>query len=397
MKIGIVSNLYPPSERGGAELIASRIADELELRGHKVFVVSTQPFNGLHSLEPELNDRHLGRVYRFFPRNLYHLSNADHYPAFVRILWHFIDTLATHSSVVLKRILVNEEPDVMLTHNLKGIGLKTSRTIQQMGIRQIHTLHDVQLSIPSGLLLYGDEDTLVNRSFLRTGYERLVMQAIGKPNVVISPSNYLLRFYQDRGFFSETESIVLPNPAPNSYCIARVERPNGPTRFFFVGQLESHKGIEFLYETMKSLSFDFELHIAGDGSLRSLVESWCKDDKRIHTHGFISLGHILQLMSVCDAVVLPSLCYENSPTVIYEAMQVGLPVVASDIGGISELIEHRKNGMLFTPGNKDALEAALVEIEQKRVWFWDQTAAIRQGAQRYGIERYVNALEKHFQ
>jgi len=396
MNIGIISNLYPPDERGGAELVASRIADELYRRGHRIFVVSTEPFSGFDSLKPHIVDERLGKVYRFFPLNLYHLTQANKHSFLTRLLWHFIDTVSGSSSSKLQHVLINEEPDVMITHNLKGIGLSMARTIQEMGIRHIHTLHDVQLSVPSGLLIYKQENNFVNRSVFRRWYESLVKKAIGTPDVVVSPSSFLMNFYQDRGFFASSSTQIIPNPAPNSYRVLRVERPEGPVRFLFVGQIEPHKGIEFLHNTLQYLPFDCELHIAGDGSLRPDVEAWAARDKRIFYHGFISLGHILQLMSNCDAVVLPSLCYENSPTVIYEAFQVGVPVVASDIGGISELIEHGMNGLLFEPGNQDALTAALTDIEQKRTWFWDQTPKLRERAEKYAIEKYVDALEKLF-
>ena len=396
MKIGIVSNLYPPDERGGAELVASRIADELYRRGHQIFVVSTEQFSGWSSLKPHVVDERLGKVYRFFPPNLYHLTNGSKHSILTRIIWHVIDTVSQSSSKMLKRVLVNEEPDVMITHNLKGIGLGVARGIQEMGIRHIHTLHDIQLSIPSGLMIYKHEHNFVNRSVFRKWYESFVKKAIGTPDVVLSPSKFLLEFYQDRGFFTDSTTKIIPNPAPNSYRVLRVERPEGPVRFLFVGQIEPHKGIEFLHNTLQYLPFDCELHIAGDGSLRPDVEAWAARDKRVFYHGFISLGHILQLMSNCDAVVLPSLCYENSPTVIYEAFHVGVPVVASDIGGIGELIDHGKTGLLFEPGNQDALTAALTDVEQKRSWFWDQTPKLRERAEKYAIEKYVDELEKMF-
>src|SRR3989338_4620052 len=59
MKIGIVSNLYPPEARGGAELVAQRVADALYQRGHEVFVLTTQPFDGIRSLFPRIRERTL--------------------------------------------------------------------------------------------------------------------------------------------------------------------------------------------------------------------------------------------------------------------------------------------------------------------------------------------------
>ncbi len=397
MKIGVFSNYYPPTERGGAELVAQRVADELSRRGHQVFVLSTMPFSGWRSLCPFLVENYIERVYRFFPLNLYHVSNAHKYPFFFRLLWHVIDLAGPIPRTLVRRLMAQEEPDIILTHNLKGLGVRASRFVQETGVKNIHTLHDVQLSIPSGLLTYGQEKGWLNEGWARRWYERLAKSSIGSPDFIISPSQFLADFYHRRGFFKGIPLQIIPNPSPKRLdkLIASPMLSN-PVRFFFVGQLEPHKGLLLLMEAIKPLEIPFELHIAGDGSLADQVFERAQQDPRIFFHGFISLEHIEKIMARSDAVVLPSLCYENSPTVIYESFQIGVPVIAARIGGIPERIRDGENGLLFEPGNKEALTLVLRKFIEQRAAFASRRHRLCQEAEKYALSKYVDQLERLF-
>ncbi len=385
-------------EHGGAELVAQRVADELSRRGHDVFVLSTMPFSGLRSLRPKSVEYHVARIYRFCPLNLYHLSNAHRYPFFLRLLWHLIDSFGPFPHQLVDRMLVKEEPDVVLTHNLKGLGVRAARCIQEAGIRHIHTIHDVQLSVPSGLLIYGEEKRSMNTGWPRRVYEWMVRRSLGRPDVIVSPSKYLAQFYAERGFFRGVDVRVLSNPAPKP--LSSVVRPAspmaGPVRFLFVGQLEEHKGINLLLEAMDHLTFAFEIHVVGDGRLAEQVTARAKRDARVFVHGFISLEHIKKLMAQSDAVVIPSLCYENSPTVIYESFQIGTPVIASRIGGIPELVTDGKSGLLVEPGSVLSLAHAMERLTSERAFFWNQQEDIKKLAEAVSLRQYVDELETLF-
>ncbi|TAL51337.1 glycosyltransferase [Patescibacteria group bacterium] len=393
MKIGIVSNLYPPEARGGAELVAQRIADALYERDHEVFVLTTQPFDGLRSLFPRIRERTLEAVYRFFPLNLYYLRQDRCVPFPLRAFWHLIDLFSASGRSAIRTVIRNEDPDVILTHNLKGIGVSIGREIQRQGVVHIHTLHDVQLSIPSGLLIAGQEQSLLNRSFLRRWYERGVKREIGNPDLVLSPSQFLADFYRGRGFFTDTRLEILPNPMPPDQVPGRGARIATKTRFLYVGQLEEHKGIRELLAAIDEGDSDMELHIAGEGSLADVVASRAQRDSRVHFHGFVSLNHLMQLMQSVDAVVVPSICYENSPTVIYESYLVGVPVVASRIGGIPEIIVEGETGLLVAPRDENDLARAMRAIHNARDAWWVKSDSIRAYAQQYSIKRYVDRLE----
>lgn len=394
MKIGVVTNLYPPISRGGAEQVAARVTQELYQRGHKIFVFSSMPFSGVSSLFAEqMTERTAAEIYRMYPFNVYHVLQDFRYPFPVRALWHLMDLYALPTRIALSRVIAREQPDVILTHNIKGLGMQCLRAIQHAPARHIHTLHDVQLSVPSGLLIHGQEDAWLNRSFLRTWYEHEIKRIIGSPDVVISPSKFLSTFYQDRGFFPKSRIEVLANPAPDIRPSERRARQGGPTRILFAGQLEKHKGILFLLESLAELDEPFELHIAGEGSLAGMVSAWAERDARILYHGFVSLKHLFDLLDLADVVVIPSLCYENSPTIIYESFQAGVPVIAADIGGVGELITHEQNGFLFEPGNREAFLSTLKRFVAHQDAFRERALSIRESISAFAMKKYVDHLE----
>ena len=293
----------------------------------------------------------------------------------------------------MAHVIADEHPEVIITHNLKGIGVGIAREIQLRGVPHIHTLHDVQLSVPSGLLMAGEEQSFLNRSFLRRWYEAAVRRQMGTPDLVLSPSKFLADFYLERGLFCDTRLEVLANPLPpgNRPELPKT-RPQMKTKFLFVGQLEAHKGILLLLDALDQLG-DVEMHFAGEGSLAEFVSERALRDPRVTYHGFVSLDNLVKLLENIDAVVLPSICYENSPTVIYEAFLIGVPVIASRIGGIPEIVKEELSGLLVTPGSVQELVAAMRRIHNERELWWERTQSIRAYALQFGLDNYVRRLE----
>ncbi len=394
MKIGIISNLYPPGARGGAELVAQRIADELYCRGHEVFVVSTEPFSGIKSISLHQTAKHLGKVYRFFPPNLYHIKNDRNKSVFKKVAWHLIDLVSGHAPAVINRIIEKEQPDVIISHNLKGFGLRASKAIQKNCVFHIHTLHDLQLTLPSGLMIFGKEKNVVNMSPARWMYEAGVKNAIGTPDIVLSPSQFLMDAYKERGFFKKSKVKIFQNPTPSQKFPERSFRIPGPIRFVYAGQLEKHKGIKLLLDSIDSFDFPVELHIAGDGALAEEVAARAKTDSRVRYHGFVPLAHLVHILKLADAVVVPSYCYENSPTIIFESFKMGIPVIASRIGGIPEIVEDGVNGILIEPKSKESLVKAMKKVASELTTFWEKSEQIQAESEKYNLKAYVDRLEK---
>ena len=210
MKIGIVTNLYPPHARGGAENVIVRTVEQLLSMGHDIFVITGQPKE--KGVETSLGKVSIERVYRFFPSNVYFTLDDYKHRWPIRLFWHIIDAFSSSGANAVKTILADEKPDVVITHNLKGIGLRIPEAIQGMGIPHVHIMHDLQLVIPSGLRMFGQEK---EPWYARPGYlaYRAICRArLGKPSMVISPSQFLIDEYKKVGFFKEPDVRFMPNP-----------------------------------------------------------------------------------------------------------------------------------------------------------------------------------------
>lgn len=123
----------------------------------------------------------------------------------------------------------------------------------------------------------------------------------------------------------------------------------------FVGRLSPEKGLEVLLKAWQSLGQQLPLRIVGTGPLTEQVHM-----ATVQTPGIVALGRcsssiVLDLMRHARLLIFPSLWYEGFPRVILEAFAVGLPVVASNLGSMSSLIEHKRTGLHFRPGDSQDL------------------------------------------
>ena len=126
----------------------------------------------------------------------------------------------------------------------------------------------------------------------------------------------------------------------------------------FLGRLEAIKGIDVLIEAARRAK-DVPLLIAGsvDEPLASRLPEILPENAK-----YVGLKHGQELADLTRnalAVVLPSIWYENQPFSILEAFASGKPVIASELGGMMELVAHRERGLLVKPGDPGALADAM--------------------------------------
>jgi len=138
----------------------------------------------------------------------------------------------------------------------------------------------------------------------------------------------------------------------------------------FVGRLSDEKGIACLLQAWKSLRSKLRLIIAGEGPLAPMVREFAATDPTVQWLGFLDRSRILDLMGKAVALVFPSVWFEAFPLVLAEALAKGLPVIASDLGSMAEIVSHRKTGLLFAPGSPLDLACALQ-------WAFDHRAEFR--------------------
>lgn len=390
MKIGIITNLYPPFARGGAENVIVRTVGQLMAMGHDVFVITGHPKNlGTKRI---LDRSSTERIYRFFPRNLYFTLDDFKHRWITRFFWHMQDAVSWHGAEHVRAILRDEQPDVVITHNLKGIGLNIPSVMADLNIPHVHVVHDLQLIIPSGLVMFGQEKPSFMTNTAYEAYRWVCRQKFKNPDLVIFPSRYLKDVYDTHAFFQKSERIVMQNPAPNYPKNNRKGRAGGPLKLLFVGQLGSHKGLRFLLEAIGHHKGDIRLYVAGAGPMKDEVEAIAAKDKRIIFLGYTPPEELTNVFGVVDALIVPSLCYENSPTVIYESLMAGVPVIASRIGGVGELVKEGETGVLFTPGEEEDLKRVIQEMDARKEEMASRREEIRASVTGYALETYANKL-----
>lgn len=119
----------------------------------------------------------------------------------------------------------------------------------------------------------------------------------------------------------------------------------------FVGRLSPEKGIHTLLSAWQQLATPYPLKIVGDGPLTDLVRAASLDDPNLQWLGRRPLTEVLQLIGGASFLMLPSLWYEGLPKTLLESFAKGTPVIASDLGAMSEVVDNGRNGVRFSPGN----------------------------------------------
>ena len=158
----------------------------------------------------------------------------------------------------------------------------------------------------------------------------------------------------------------------------------------FVGRLSEEKGLETLLTADRLGCLPMPVRIAGDGPLRGKIEESCaRQGSRLVFCGSKSEAEVQQLMKNAMVLLVPSLWYEGFPMVMVEAMSLGLPVLASCIGGLPEIVEDGVSGMLHKPGDAEALLHALREMAEQPA---AARAAMRAAARARYLDRYAEQV-----
>jgi len=156
----------------------------------------------------------------------------------------------------------------------------------------------------------------------------------------------------------------------------------------YVGRLVPQKGIEFLIESIKIIkkrTDNFILSIAGSGILENKIKQIIQDydlTQNVKLIGFIDKPALIDVYSNADVLVVPSL-YEPFGLVNIEAMACGIPVVGSNVGGIPEIIDDGKTGLLVQPGNPEELATAITRLLENKELRKKMGAAGRKRAKLY--------------
>lgn len=364
MKVLLVNKFLYPA--GGAEAVMFLMWRYLEAEGHAVIPFGmAHPRNVLTAYDDALVP----------PINYEGQVSLRAQVAAARAIW-FSDEARRR----LARLLAESHPDVAHLHNIyHQLSPAILDALRQAGVPAVMTVHDYKLACPNyRLFTEGAPCTrCVGGSFHHAVIHRCVKGSRSKSLVCaienslhrrtgaydsiarfIAPSRFL-RDILLRAGLPDSKLLHWPNPVD----LPPVPRSRDAGYILFCGRLAAEKGLWTLVRAAERLP-KVEFRLTGEGPLRAELETWCLERSLYHIRflGFVPPEDMPALMRGARCLVMPSEWYENSPMALLEALGHGVPVVASAIGGLPELIEHGQEGLLVPPGNHEALAEALAQL-----------------------------------
>lgn len=322
-------------------------------------------------------------------------------------------------------VLHELKPDVAHVHNtFPVLSPSVYYACGEVGVPVVQTLHNFRLMCPGGILLRDARpcEDCVGKAFAWrgvqhgcyrgskagslvsaavTGLHRAVGTYSHKVQRYIALTEFARKKYLQSGLPAEKlvvkPNFVEPDPGPGS----------GDGGFaLYVGRLYAEKGISTLLDAWRGENIGIPLKIIGDGTLaeectRAAAESI---NRKIEFLGPKSKAEVLEWMGRAAFLVFPSIWYEGLPMVLLESFARGTPVVASNLGSMTELITDGVTGLHFTPGHAGHLVEQVqrlgsnpAELRAMREKSRNEYETKYSGAQNYGrlMEIYQDAIHSY--
>jgi glycosyltransferase involved in cell wall biosynthesis len=376
MKILLVNKFYYPKR--GAEKYFLFLEQLLRERGHEVRVFAMESNKNLSSPDAKY----------FSPEiDLHTKSLLGKIRGAKSIIYNHV------AKKIFSQLLTDFQPDIIHAHNIyHQISPSILDAARKMKVPVVMHLHDYKLICPNYKLyskgkyckkcINGNywqctKNLCVDNSFIKSFWSSLEMTVHHKilkiyekgVTLFIAPSKFMKNICVEAGW-SENKFIVLENISP-------IKKSAGlplADYLLYFGALEEEKGIDVLIKAM--IGTDKQIKIAGEGSYKEKLMKLSKENHvKVDFLGKLEGKDLDILIEQALAVVIPSRWPENMPLAAIEAMSAGKTIIASDIGGLSELIEDKKNGYLFPVNDNQKLKEIILSFKKEKVIEIGQAAA----------------------
>ena len=334
MKVLIVSGIWPP-DVGGPASHAPEVAAFLRGGGHEVEVVTTA------DRRPTPEEYEVHWIDRTTPIGLRHLATA----------------------VLIRKCAARS--DVVYTTGMFGRSAAGASAARTPFVVKLTADHAYERSRRRGFFSGSLEEFQRGGGGHRSAVLRALRNSeLGRAAHVLCPSEYLRGLALGWGL--EPDRVgVLPNPMPTlpqlpDREVLRAQLGLNGATLAFAGRLTRQKALEVALEAV-ALTDGVTLVLAGEGDERPALERRARElglGGRVRFLGAQSRERVLELFRAADALVLSS-AWENFPHTVVEALAVGTPVLATTAGGVGEVVEHERNGLLVEPGDAQALARAV--------------------------------------
>ncbi|MCZ8227569.1 MAG: glycosyltransferase [Burkholderiaceae bacterium] len=393
MKVMIVSSLFAPWRRGGAEVVAESSARMLTDLGHEVHVLTLSPDQGRSQ-----NHQDGYQVQRIPLRNVYPLQEMDQATTLQRVRWHAQDRWNTAMQVALTDELAILQPEVVLLHNLAGFSVSIYQALSNASVPFVQVLHDHYFCcLYSTMYRQGKscDQRCLRCDLVRRRHAKTTQLATG----VIGVSHFILNRVKEFGCFSGVSSQVIHNLAStksqvSSPDMTHVRRSGLGCTLGYLGILSEPKGVMDLISAFGISAGPFDrLKLAGhlDPGLTQL-QAAIEADSRIEFLGVMERDSFFESI---DCLVVPSRVPEAFGLVAQEAWFRGVPVLVSNQGALPEAVAGAPSACVYDALDPDGLSVALTTLLADRSRWVHQPripAADYQAMERDWAKGYEDAL-----
>lgn len=305
--------------------------------------------------------RGYGNKVHVFERDNADLNRSGRLSAAINTIW------SNSSSCDFESMVYEFKPDIVHVHNtFARISPSIYWVANRLKVPVVQTLHNFRLICPQAMLLRNGkvcEDCIgkipwrgvVRACFRESRVQTVVLSGMITVHRIAGTWQNKVTRYIALNEFCRQKFIEGGLPAgrivvkPN---FVDFDAPANVLRsgFLFVGRLSSEKGVDVLVAAASQIE-NADVRIAGTGPESDRIQGV----ENVRLLGALGGDAVRVMMSRSMALVLPSIWYENFPRTLVEAFGCGLPVIASRIGALAELVQDGVTGLLFEPGNANDL------------------------------------------
>ena len=412
MKVLFAVHQFFPEHYAGTEVLTLGLARELKARGHEPYVLAAKRSVPVNDIRPgEVED------YEYAGIPVRRVGRPREGLARPYALDYHNPVMAERAREYTREI----QPDVVHAMHLQGLSASVVRAFKEFGLPIVYTATDfwticpvVDLRRHDGVMCRGPELEHCVRCIASRYPDSRTKTVIDKtPDTVLRLAGVLSdtglsrtlrplrqvkalkeRPARIREVMNSVDRILAPTELTREMLVANGVKGRGvevshygidvsnlrdaspkhnppPLRVGFIGTLGWHKGCDLLIRAFKELSPEFDATLAIYGNLErfksfvSELRRLAGRDERIEFAGTFPPEEIGRVLSEMDVLVVPSRWYENTPLVVYSAFATGTPVVATDLGGLSEVVEHGNNGLLFELESVESLSRQLRRLYEE--------------------------------
>jgi glycosyltransferase involved in cell wall biosynthesis len=270
-------------------------------------------------------------------------------------------------------------PDVVHLHNpYPSFGPAVHLAAEKLGLPVVQTIHNVRLRCPNGLMFTQGAvctrcqpgnyiHSILHECFPSRSQAAAYAASLWTHRFVLRLENRVTRFVAPSLFMKDR--LLSWGVAPDRVSMVRnfvndresSEVPtNGPG--VYIGRLSPEKGLDVLISALHRAG-DPPFKVIGDGPIREDLERQVTNHglRRISLLGRLNTDDVARSLDEAGYLVMPSVCYENAPLAVLEAMAAGRPVVVSDRGGLPELVGEG-GGVTFRAGDASSLASAIQQL-----------------------------------